>query len=338
MTLHDLRGRPLRDLRVSVTDRCNFRCAYCMPRELFGADHAFLDRGDLLSFDEVEELVRAAVDLGVTTVHLTGGEPLLRPGLPDLVARLAAIGGLDLAMTTNGVLLPRHAAALAAAGLDRVTVSLDAIDDAVFRRASDSPFGASAVLAGIDAARAAGFGDVKVNAVVRRGVNEHQVVPLVEHFRGTGHVLRFIEFMDVGATNGWTDADVVPAAEILAAIGARWPLEDLPVRRYGETARRLRLADGSAEIGVISSVSTPFCGTCTRARVTAEGRIHTCLFSTGGTDARALLRGPRRPGDLADLLSALWGTRSDRYSEIRAEVRAAGTRRAAPVEMSYIGG
>ncbi len=332
--LLDRRARPLRDLRISLTDRCNFRCGYCMPRDLFGADHAFLERDELLSFDEIEEVVRAAADLGVTTVRLTGGEPLMRAGAPGLVARLAAIGGLDLAMTTNGVLLPRHAGALAAAGLSRLTVSLDAIDDVVFRRASDSPFAVSAVMAGIDAAVAAGFDTVKVNAVVRRGVNEHQVVPLVEHFRGTGHELRFIEFMDVGATNGWTGSEVVPAAEIRAAIETRWRLEDLPARRHGEVARRFRLADGTAQVGIISSVSSPFCGTCTRARVTADGRVHTCLFSSRGTDLRPLLRGARHEGDLRRALAGLWNRRDDRYSELRA----AGGRVEAPVEMSYIGG
>ena len=335
MSTLDLRGRPLRDLRVSLTDRCNFRCGYCMPRELFGAGHQYLAADELLTFDEVEEVVRTAVDLGVRTVRLTGGEPLLRPGVADLVARLAAIGDLDLAMTTNGVLLGRHAAALRAAGLDRMTVSLDGIDDATFRRASDSPFGVSAVLDGIDAAVEAGFPRVKVNAVVRRGINEDQVVPLVEHFRGSGHVLRFIEFMDVGSTNGWTGSEVVPAAEIRAAIEARWPVEELPPNRHGEVAQRLRLRDGSAEVGLISSMSSPFCGTCTRARLTADGRVHTCLFSSTGTDVRGLLRGSRRPGDLHTLLRRVWGGRDDRYSEVRSAL----TRRAdAPVEMSYIGG
>lgn len=331
----DLRGRGLRDLRVSLTDRCNFRCGYCMPREIFGPGYAFLPDESMLSFDEIDEIVRAAAGLGVRKVRLTGGEPLLRRGMVDLVSRLARIDGLELAMTTNGVLLPRFASALAAAGLDRVTVSLDALDDETFRAASDTKFDVADVLEGIDAAEAAGLGPVKINTVVRRGLNDSQVADLVDHFRWTPHVIRFIEYMDVGATNGWRLDEVMPADHILDAIAARWPVEELPARTIGEVARRYRLQDGSCEFGLISPVSQPFCGNCTRGRITADGRFHTCLFSPGGVDLMSLLRGPRRPDDLAETMAGVWHRRSDNYSETRGRDSAQQVR---PVEMSYIGG
>lgn len=328
----DLLGRPLRDLRISLTDRCNLRCGYCMPRELFGPGHVFLPADRLLSIDEIERVARTAVDLGVTKIRLTGGEPLLRKGVVEIVERLARIDGLDLAMTTNGVLLPRFARDLAAAGLRRVTVSLDAIDQDVFEEASGSRFRVADVLRGIDAADAAGLGPVKVNAVVRRGLTDSQVLPMIGEHRGTGRILRFIEFMDVGGTNGWNREQVMTAREILDLIRSEWDLVELPALRYGEVAQRLMLADGSLEIGVIASVSAPFCGTCTRARVTAEGRLHTCLFSAGGVDLVPALRGGD-PDGLRELLASTWSGRGDRYSELRSEERAS-----APVEMSYIGG
>ncbi|MCM0622751.1 GTP 3',8-cyclase MoaA [Nocardioides bruguierae] len=328
----DLLGRPLRDLRISLTDRCNFRCGYCMPRELFGPDHAFLPTSRLLSIDEIERVARTAVELGVSKIRLTGGEPLMRRGVVGIVERLARIEGLDLAMTTNGVLLPRFADDLAAAGLRRVTVSLDAVDQEIFEAASDSRFRVADVLRGVDAADAAGLGPVKVNAVIRRGLTDRQILPMIREHRGSGRILRFIEFMDVGGTNGWSRDHVVTAEEILDLIRSEWQVVELPASRYGEVAQRFMLADGSLEIGIIASVSVPFCGTCTRARVTAEGRLHTCLFSAGGVDLVPALR-HGRPGDLEGLLSSTWAGRADRYSELRS-----GARTTLPVEMSYIGG
>ena len=330
----DRLGRHLRDLRVSVTDRCNFRCRYCMPREVFGPEFAFLPRREILSYEEIARLARLCHRLGLRKVRLTGGEPLLRRDLPVLVEMLAALPDVELALTTNGSLLPRRAAELAAAGLDRVTVSLDSLDEAVFRRMNDADFPVSRVLEGIDAALAAGLAPVKVNAVVHRGVNDHTLVDLARHFRGTGVVVRFIEYMDVGTTNGWRMDDVVPAAEIVARLDAELPLEPLPPRYPGEVARRYRYADGSGEIGVIASVTQPFCGACTRARLSAEGKLYTCLFATAGTDLRAALRGGATDDELLRLLAGVWGAREDRYSE----VRTAATAGAPKVEMSYIGG
>ena len=331
----DTLGRPLHDLRISVTDRCNFRCVYCMPREFFGRDHAFLPRAELLTFEEITRLVEVFTRLGVEKVRLTGGEPLVRRDLPDLVARLAGINGVrDLTLTTNGVLLGEHAAALAAAGLRRVTVSLDADDDETFMRMNDAGVPVARVLAGIDAAEAAGLGPTKVNMVVKRGWNEHAVLPMARRFRGTGRVLRFIEYMDVGHSNGWRLDEVVTAAEILEAVAAEFPLEPMPPTHPGEVAERYRYTDGTGEIGGIASVSRPFCGDCSRARLSADGQLYTCLFATAGHDLRALLRGGATDPDLAAHLRGIWGARTDRYSEIRS----AETTGLAKVEMSYIGG
>jgi len=335
LTVLDTLRRPMRDLRVSVTDRCNFRCLYCMPKELFGADHAFLTRPEVLRFDEIERVVRAAVTLGVRKVRLTGGEPLVRRGLEELVASLATIVGIeDLSLTTNGSLLAAKAQALADAGLHRVTVSLDALDDPTFMRMNDVGFPVQRVLDGIAAAEAAGIGRVKVNTVVRRGINEHAVTDLAGHFRGTGTTVRFIEYMDVGATNGWRLDDVVPAVELIAAINARWPLEPVAADYRGEVASRYRYRDGAGEIGVISSVSEPFCGDCTRARLSADGQIFTCLFASSGHDLRGLLRSGMTDADLTDALRALWTGRDDRYSDLRTLETVDRPR----VEMSFIGG
>ena len=331
----DTRGRPLRDLRISVTDRCNFRCVYCMPRAVFGADHAFLPRAELLTFEEIARLTAAFVTLGVEKVRLTGGEPLVRRDLPTLVGMLAAIPGVrDLTLTTNGVLLPRYAEALRRAGLQRVTVSLDADDDATFGRMNDARAPVSAVLAGIDAAEAAGLGPVKINMVVKRGWNEHAIGSMARRFRGTGRILRYIEYMDVGATNGWRLDDVVTAEEILATIGAEFPLESVPATYPGEVATRYRYLDGGGEIGVIASVTRPFCGDCTRARLSADGQLYTCLFAAAGHDLRAVVRGGASDEELRAELRRIWAARDDRYSEIRTE----RTTHLPKVEMSYIGG
>jgi GTP 3',8-cyclase len=331
--LLDRFGRPLETLRVSITDRCNFRCVYCMPKEVYGRDHVFLERKELLSLEEIARVVGVFAQLGVRTVRITGGEPLVRRNVEHLVELLREIPDLELALTTNGALLPQKAEALARAGLDRVTVSLDSVDDATFRALNDVDFPVDRVLEGIDAAAAAGL-HVKVNAVVKRGANDDGLVALAEHFRGTGHVLRFIEYMDVGHTNGWRLDDVVSADEIVAKIDAVWPLEPLPLARPDETARKWRYRDGAGEIGVIASVTKPFCGGCSRARLSAEGRLHTCLFATAGHDLRAPLRLGASDEEVADLLRGIWGRREDRYSELRSAETAALPR----VEMSYIGG
>jgi cyclic pyranopterin phosphate synthase len=315
-SISDARGRPLRDLRISVTDRCNFRCRYCMPREHFGKEHTFLPRSDLLTFEEIARLSHIAASIGVNKLRLTGGEPLLRADLPELVAMLAAIPHMDLALTTNGSLLARHAAALKRAGLRRLTVSLDALDPTAFRRMADTEHEVSDVLAGIQAAERAGFGPLKINTVVRRGVNEDEIVALARHFRGTGHVVRFIEYMDVGLTNGWKLDQVVSAKEILERLESEAPLEAIEENYGGEVARRFRYRDGSGEIGIIQSVTQPFCGACTRLRLSSEGKLYTCLFATIGHDLRAELRSGHR------------------YSELRA-LPARPLRR---IEMSYIGG
>jgi cyclic pyranopterin phosphate synthase len=332
--LQDALGRPVRDLRISVTDRCNFRCVYCMPKEVYGRDYRFLERRELLTFEEIERLARTFASLGVGKVRLTGGEPLIRRELERLVAMLAEIPGLDLTLTTNGSLLPQKAQALADAGLRRVTVSLDSLDDEVFRAMNDVDVPVERVLAGIDAAAAAGLAPLKVNMVVKRGVNDDSVLPMARYFRESGHILRFIEYMDVGHTNGWRLDDVVSAEEIVAAVGAELPLEQLEPNYPGEVARRYRYADGSGEIGVIASVTEPFCGACTRARLSAEGRLHTCLFATNGHDLRAVLRGGATDAELQESIAALWRSRSDRYSELRS----ADTADLRKVEMSYIGG
>ena len=330
--LLDRLGRPLETLRISITDRCNFRCVYCMPKEVFGRDYVFLERNQLLSFEEIGRLARVFARLGVRTIRLTGGEPLVRRDVERLVADLAAIDGIELALTTNGSLLPQKAEALAAAGLNRVTVSLDSLDDEAFTRLNDVDFPVERVLDGIEAAAAAGL-PVKVNAVIKRGVNDESVVPLAERFRGTGHTLRFIEYMDVGHTNGWRLDDVVPADEIVSRIAARWPLE--PVSgRADSTALRFRYADGAGEIGVIASVTKPFCGGCSRARLSAEGKLYTCLFAVKGHDLRAPLREGATDEELQQTLRGIWGKRTDRYSELRTSETAALPK----VEMSYIGG
>ncbi len=331
--LRDRLGRPLETLRISITDRCNFRCVYCMPKEVFGRGYAFLDRRELLTFEEIARLARLFARLGVRRVRITGGEPLVRRDVERLVALLAEIPGLELALTTNGSLLPQKAQTLAAAGLDRVSVSLDSLDDASFRALNDVEFPVARVLEGIEAATAAGL-PVKVNAVVKRGVNDGDVVALAEHFRGSGHVLRFIEYMDVGHTNGWRLDDVVPAEEIVRRIAERWPLEPVEAARPDETARRWRYADGAGEIGVIASVTQPFCGGCSRARLSAEGRLYTCLFAQRGHDLRAPLRLGSSDEELEQLLRGIWSRRSDRYSELRTEETAALPK----VEMSYICG
>ncbi len=333
----DRRGRPLRDLRISVTDRCNFRCAYCMPKEVFNADYRFLRRDRLLRFEELERLARLFAELGTRKLRLTGGEPLLRRGLEGLVERLARIPGIeDLCLTTNGSLLTRaRARALAAAGLGRVTVSLDGLDDAAFRRLNDVDAPVAAVLEAVGHAHEAGLGPVKVNMVVQRGVNEDQILPMAEHFRGSPHILRYIEYMDVGSTNDWRREAVVPAAEVRARLEERWPLEPLEPSHPGEVARRWRWRDGRGEIGLIASVTQPFCGGCGRARLSADGKLYTCLFAARGHDLRAPLRAGDGDDALRRRLERLWAAREDRYSELRGAAAGGG---AARVEMSYIGG
>jgi cyclic pyranopterin phosphate synthase len=332
-SLVDRFSRPVHDLRISVTDRCNFRCTYCMPKELFGKDHVFLPRDQLLSFEEIKHLVDLFVERGVRKVRITGGEPLLRKDLEKLIGMLAAVDGVeDLTLTTNASLLVRKARSLASAGLDRVTVSLDALDDPTFQTMNDVGFPVAAVLEGIEAAAEAGLGPIKVNAVVQRGVNEHAVVDMARHFKGTGHIVRFIEYMDVGTTNGWRLDDVVPAEEMISAINQVFPLEAIPPNYPGEVASRFRYLDGDGEVGVIASVTRPFCGSCTRARLSAEGVLYTCLFAAGGTNLRDAIRAGE---DLGDIIDTVWSNREDRYSEIRsAQTVSIGSR----VEMSYIGG
>jgi GTP 3',8-cyclase len=330
----DTLGRPARDLRISVTDRCNFRCVYCMPKEVYGRSYRFLERRQLLTFEEIERLSRVFASLGVEKLRLTGGEPLLRRELERLVEMLGAIPGVDLTLTTNGSLLPQKARVLADAGLRRVTVSLDSLDDQVFRAMNDVDVPVERVLAGIEAAAAAGLSPVKVNMVVKRGANEDSVLPMARYFRGSGHILRFIEYMDVGHTNGWCLDDVVSAAEIVATISAELPLEPIEPNYAGEVARRYRYRDGGGEIGVIASVTEPFCGACTRARLSAEGRLYTCLFATEGHDLRALVRGGASESELAERIGRIWRARGDRYSELRS----AETADLPKIEMSYIGG
>jgi cyclic pyranopterin phosphate synthase len=330
----DVFRRPLRDLRVSVTDRCNFRCVYCMPKEIFGKDYAFLPQKEVLTFEEIARLVRIFVELGVQKVRLTGGEPLVRRDVERLVAMLSPIADLDLTLTTNGSLLAAKAKALAEAGLKRVTVSLDSLDDATFKKMNDVDFPVQRVLDGIAAAEAAGLAPIKVNMVVRRGLNEESVLPMARHFRGTGHVLRFIEYMDVGTSNGWRLDDVVPAREIIAMIGKEFPLEPVTPAYRGEVAGRYRYRDGAGEVGVISSVTQPFCADCTRARLSADGSLYTCLFATQGHDLRALVRGGASDEDIRTAVLAVWAAREDRYSELRS----ADTNGLKKIEMSFIGG
>lgn len=330
----DQLGRPVRDLRISVIDRCNLRCPYCMPADLFTEDYRFVPRPDWLSFEEIERVARVFVDAGVRKLRITGGEPLLRPGLPALVRRLAAIDGVDdLALTSNGILLERMAADLAEAGLKRLTVSLDALDAAVFERMSGGRGRVDQVLAGVAAAEAAGFSAIKFNCVVQRGVNEDQVLRLVERFRATRHVPRFIEFMDVGNRNGWRLEQVVPSRELREMIHARWPLRALPAEYPGEVARRYGFLDGAGEIGFISSVTQPFCGDCSRVRLSCDGTLYTCLFASHGHNLRALLRNEQDDRGLARLARGIWRARADRYSELRGQ-----DTREKKVEMYRMGG
>jgi cyclic pyranopterin phosphate synthase len=326
--------RPLRDLRVSVTDRCNFRCVYCMPKEVFGKDFQFLPRGEILSFEEIERLVRVFVGLGVQKVRLTGGEPLVRRNIERLVEMLAKVSDLDLTLTTNGSLLAGKARALRDAGLKRVTVSLDSLDDEVFKSMNDVDFPVARVLEGMDAAEAAGLAPIKVNMVVKRGLNENSILPMARHFRGTDRILRFIEYMDVGSSNGWRLNDVVSAREIVATIDRELPLEPVEKNYPGEVAERWRYRDGSGEIGVIASVTQAFCADCTRARLSADGSLYTCLFATQGHDLRGLVRSDATDAQIADSISAIWTARDDRYSELRSE-ETAGLKK---IEMSFIGG
>nr|WP_321573357.1 GTP 3',8-cyclase MoaA [Georgenia subflava] len=341
--MSDTLGRPLRDLRISVTDRCNFRCVYCMPKEVFGRDYPFLPKAALLTFEEITRLARIAVSLGVEKIRLTGGEPLLRKNLHELIAALTELHtpqgrAVEIALTTNGSALAHHAQSLKDAGLTRVSVSLDSLDEARFQAMNDTGFPVAKVLGGIDAARQVGLDPVKVNMVVKRGHNDADIIAMARHFHGTGIVLRFIEYMDVGATNGWQMDQVVPSAEIIERINAQMPLDPVTPAYPGETATRWAYRDGGGEIGVISSVTGAFCRSCTRARISTDGKLFTCLFATTGHDLRALMRAGGTDDELADALAGLWRTREDRYSELRST----NTRRRPPagqrIEMSYIGG
>ncbi|QQC63149.1 GTP 3',8-cyclase MoaA [Paraburkholderia ginsengisoli] len=341
LPLRDTRHRPLRDLRISVTDRCNFRCVYCMPKEVFGKDYAFLPRRELLSFEEVERVARVFVGLGVEKIRLTGGEPLLRKDLEYLVERLARLrtpcgADIDLTLTTNGSLLSRKAQSLRNAGMKRITVSLDSIDETVFQRMNGVGFPAALVLEGIDAALRVGFAPVKVNMVVKRGVNDAQILPVAGRFRGSGVQVRFIEYMDVGTSNGWNVESVVPSSEVVRCIDSVFPLVPTGRDKSSDTSMRFHYADGQGEIGVISSVTQPFCGDCTRLRLSADGRLYTCLFATHGLDIRSPVRDECTDETLRRLVAELWMRRVDRYSEQRGENSAAHDQ--SKVEMSFIGG
>ena len=341
--LSDTRGRALRDLRISVTDRCNFRCSYCMPKEVFDKDHRYLPQASLLSFEEITRVARQFVAHGVRKLRLTGGEPLLRKNIEILVEQLATLRTIEgtapeITLTTNGSLLARKARSLKAAGLQRVTVSLDGLDDATFRRMNDVDFPVAQVLEGITAAREAGLGSIKVNMVVKRGTNDEQIVPMARHFRGSGIVLRFIEYMDVGATNGWRMDEVLPSAEVRQRIAAQWPLVALEPTMPGETAERWGYADGAGEIGLVSSVTQAFCGDCNRARLSTEGKLYLCLFASNGFDLRSLVRGGASDEDLASAIGHIWQNRSDRYSELRGTGMLPTDATARRDEMSYIGG
>ena len=348
--LVDTRGRPLRDLRISVTDRCNFRCNYCMPKEVFDKDYPYLPHSALLSFEEITRLASLFLAHGVRKIRLTGGEPLLRKNIEELIAQLAQLRTVDgkapdLTLTTNGSLLARKAKALKKAGLNRVTVSLDVLDDAVFRRMNDVDFPVADVLAGIEAAHTAGLSHIKVNMVVKRGTNDHEILPMARHFRGTGTTLRFIEYMDVGATNGWRMDEVLPSAELIERLRAELPLVPLEPSSPGETAERWGYADASGqhdpalgEVGVISSVTQAFCHDCNRARLSTEGKLYLCLFASQGYDLRSLLRGGASDADIAAAIAPIWQQRTDRYSELRSTLPADNTQGARRVEMSYIGG
>lgn len=326
--------RPLQELRLSVTDRCNFRCTYCMPREVFGSDHPFLPRAEILSFEEMTRVTRILKGLGVHKVRLTGGEPLLRHDLEKLVAMLSEIPDLEITLTTNGVLLPKKAVQLRQAGLQRLNISLDALDDDAFQRMSDTRYRVQEVLAGIEAAQAAGFEKLKVNAVIRRGINEHAILPLAEHFRNTGITLRFIEFMDAGNHNGWQLNEVVSAREIAQQIQALWPSTVLPADNPSEVSRRYRYQDGAGEWGIIASVTEPFCQGCNRLRLSTDGQLFTCLFAGMGHDLKSRIRQGTSDGELCEFMASLWQQRNDRYSEIRSSA----TFHTQKVEMSFIGG
>ena len=332
--LVDRRARSVRDLRISVTDRCNFRCVYCMPREVFGDDYAFLPRRQLLSFEEILRVARLFVARGVRKIRITGGEPLLRKDVDRLIGMLAALDGVEVTLTTNGVLLPKLARRLKDAGLHRVTVSLDALDDALFRRMNDADYPVEKVLEGIDAAKVVGLGPIKVNMVVKRGTNDVDIEPMAAHFRNSGHILRFIEFMDVGASNGWKMDEVLPSREIVERIDRLFPLEPVDPNYEGEVAERWRYKDGAGEIGVISSVTQAFCSSCTRIRLSTEGQLYTCLFAQQGHDLRALLREGADDARIDAAIAQVWQGREDRYSEIRTAETAALRK----IEMSYIGG
>ena len=335
----DTRGRPLRDLRISVTDRCNFRCTYCMPKSVFDKDYQFLPKSELLSFDEITRMAHLFVAHGVEKIRLTGGEPLLRQNLEVLIEMLTALKTLDgkpldIALTTNASLLSRQARALKAAGLQRITVSLDSLDEAVFRAMNDVDFSVADVLKGIAAAHGAGFAPIKINMVVKKGVNDQDIVAMARRFKGSGHIVRFIEFMDVGSSNGWRMNDVVSSAEIVRMINAEMPIIEAESNYTGEVAQRWAYADGSGEIGLISSVTQAFCSTCTRARLSTDGKLYTCLFAQSGHDLRALMRSGKSDKQIASAIGLIWSQREDRYSEIRTEE----TARKKKVEMSYIGG
>ena len=343
----DRLGRPLHDLRISITDRCNFRCVYCMPKDVFDKDHVYLPHTALLSFEEITRLARLFVEHGVEKIRLTGGEPLLRKHIERLVGMLAALRTpsgkpLDLTLTTNGSLLAKKAQSLKDAGLNRVTVSLDSLDDATFRRMNDVDFAVADVLHGIDVAHQVGLGPIKVNMVVKAGMNEQEIVPMARHFKGTPYILRFIEYMDVGASNGWDLREVIPSAEVARRIGAHMPLQPIDPNYTGETAARWRYLDGGGEIGLISSVTQAFCSDCSRARLSTEGKLYTCLFASGGHDLRALLRDGRSDAEISSAMAQLWRGRGDRYSELRSSQTVLGGAALEPgkkkVEMSYIGG
>ena len=341
--LTDSFARPLHDLRISVTDRCNFRCVYCMPKEVFDKDYAFLPQTALLSFEEITRLAKIAIDHGVEKIRLTGGEPLLRKHLEKLIemlARLPTHSGrdLDLTLTTNGSLLAKKAQSLKDAGLKRVTVSLDSLDESTFQKMNDVDFPVADVLRGIDVAHAVGLGPIKINMVVKGGVNDQEIVPMARHFKNSPFILRFIEYMDVGASNGWKMDEVISSAEVVRRIGGELPLYPIAANYTGETAGRWRYADGSNEIGLISSVTQAFCGDCSRARLSTEGNLYTCLFATGGYDLRALLRDGRSDAEISSVIAQIWRARSDRYSALRTADTAGLQGSAGKVEMSYIGG
>ncbi|MDL1909115.1 GTP 3',8-cyclase MoaA [Chloroflexi bacterium CFX6] len=334
MPFTDLLNRPLRDLRISVTDRCNFRCVYCMPKEIFGSDYHYLPHDQVLTFEEIARLARMFAAHGVKKIRLTGGEPLVRKDLPLLVSMLSQIPDIDLTMTTNGSLLPRYAQALKDAGLKRISVSLDSLDNDVFKAMNDVDFPVEKVLEGMEAAQKVGLEPIKVNMVVKRGMNESSILPMARFFREKGYILRFIEYMDVGHTNGWRMDDVISAKEIVEIINAEMPLEPLDPNYKGEVAERWRYKDGKGEIGVIASVTQPFCRDCNRARLSAEGKLYTCLFAIKGHDLKSLLRGGATDEEVSQFIERVWGRRSDRYSELRSE----NTVDLPKVEMSHIGG